>query len=117
MKRTKDIVAGLGEIGKPIFSLLSKSDLVIGYDVNKKLMNQNNFKKFKNLTTSFLHICFPYTKNFEKNVIKLFNEFKPDCIVIHSTIKPNTTSLLQKNYQFQLFIALLEVFINECILI
>ncbi len=41
----KDIVAGLGEIGLPILKLLSKTENVVGYDLDKKLMNQNKFKK------------------------------------------------------------------------
>jgi UDP-N-acetyl-D-mannosaminuronate dehydrogenase len=35
----KNIVAGLGEIGYPIYKLLSKNSLVVGYDIEKKLMN------------------------------------------------------------------------------
>ena len=38
--KKKNIVVGLGEIGKPILKLFSKHDLVIGYDVNPKLMNK-----------------------------------------------------------------------------
>ena len=40
MKNNKDVVAGLGEIGKPILKLLSKSQIVVGYDINSKLMDQ-----------------------------------------------------------------------------
>jgi len=34
--RKKSVVAGLGEIGKPILQLISKETLAIGYDKNKK---------------------------------------------------------------------------------
>ena len=34
----KNIVAGLGEIGSPICILLEKKSLVVGYDLNKKLL-------------------------------------------------------------------------------
>ena len=35
----KNVVAGLGEIGSPICKLLEQKSLVVGYDLNKKLMN------------------------------------------------------------------------------
>ena len=38
----KDIVIGLGEIGKPIFTLISKSFKTIGYDKNPKLIPKPN---------------------------------------------------------------------------
>ena len=95
MLLNKEIVAGLGEIGNPILQLFSKADLVVGYDVNPKLMDEKKFKKFKNYETSFLHVCIPFTTKFISNVVSLFNQFKPKCIVIHSTISPGTTRKLQ----------------------
>jgi len=91
----KDAVAGLGEIGTPIMQLISKATPVVGYDINEKLMNLAKFKKYEKLDTCFLHICIPYNKNFESNVVSLYKRFKPDGIVIHSTISPGTTSKLQ----------------------
>jgi len=39
----KDVVAGLGEIGSAILKLLSKKQITVGYDLDKKLvMNQNS---------------------------------------------------------------------------
>ena len=96
MEHKKNVVAGLGEIGKPILQLLSKNTLTIGYDINSKLINQQRFEKHKTLKTSFLHICIPFTKRFESNVISLYNKFKPQVIIIHSTISPHTTEKLQK---------------------
>ena len=52
MKQKKNIVVGLGEIGKPILKLFSKHDLVIGYDINPKLMNKKIFEQFSSLDTS-----------------------------------------------------------------
>ena len=92
----KDIVAGLGEIGLPILKLLSKNQVVVGYDVNKKLMNMSKFNTYEKLPTSFLHIAIPVTKKFDSIIIQLNKKFKPDCIVIHSTISPGTTERLQK---------------------
>ena len=87
----KDIVIGLGEIGFPILKLLSKKIKVDGFDKIEKL-NTNNFSNIKNI--EFMHICIPFSKNFEKSVLQLTKKFNPDGIVIHSTISPNTTKKL-----------------------
>jgi len=91
----KDIVAGLGEVGKPLLKLLSKQDITIGFDLNSELIDKRKSEKYKNLQTSFLHIAIPMTNKFIDNVLKLEKKFKPECIVIHSTIKPGTTKKLQ----------------------
>ena len=95
----KDIVAGLGEIGQPILKLLSKKELAVGYDLDKKLMNSKKFKKLELFQTRFLHITIPVTKKFNSNVIELYKKFQPECIVIHSTISPGTTEKLQKKLE------------------
>ena len=66
--KTKNVVAGLGEIGNPILKLISKNSISVGYDKNKKLMNLSSFEKYSDLPTKFLHVCIPYTKNFISNV-------------------------------------------------
>jgi len=92
----KDVVVGLGEIGNPILKLLSKKNIVVGFDLNRDLMNEIKFEKYKNFKTSFLHIAIPGTDNLIGNVLKLYKKFQPECIVIHSTIKPETTEKLQR---------------------
>jgi len=95
MKNVKDVVTGLGEIGQPILKLLSKSQTVVGYDINPKLMDKKKFDKHENLDTVFLHICIPFSNKFQSNVKSLYKQFSPKCIVIHSTISPYTTKKLQ----------------------
>jgi len=95
MKNEKDVVAGLGEIGLPILNLLSKSQIVVGYDINPKLMDKKKFDKHKDLDTIFLHVCIPFSDKFQSNVNNLYKQFSPKCIVIHSTISPYTTKKLQ----------------------
>jgi len=94
----KDVVAGLGEIGLPILKILSKKEKIVGYDLNEKLMNKTKFHKFNELPTSFLHVAIPVTTKFDSSLIQLYKKFKPDCIVIHSTIPPGTTEKLQKKF-------------------
>ena len=91
----KNIVAGLGEIGLPISKILSKNSITIGYDIDEKLMNKRLFKKYEENTTLILHICIPFSKKFVSNVQKLTQKFQPEILVIHSTISPNTTTILQ----------------------
>lgn len=43
----KDVVAGIGEIGKPILKLLSKDNIVVGFDLNPHLMDKRKLKKDK----------------------------------------------------------------------
>ena len=95
MKNGKDVVVGLGEIGLPILKLLSKTQTVVGYDINPKLIDQKKLDNYNNLATRFLHVCIPFSKTFQSNVKKLNKQFSPQCIVIHSTISPYTTKKLQ----------------------
>ena len=95
MKKTKDVVAGLGEIGIPILQLISKTVIVTGYDINQKLINKKQFEKYASLDTCLLHICIPYTEKFIPNAISLYHKFKPKGIVIHGTVSPGTTHILQ----------------------
>ncbi len=91
----KNVIVGLGEIGTPIYKLLSKNFLSVGYDLNENLMDVKKFKKYENTETIFLHICIPFSKKFISNVQKIVKKFDPEIIVIHSTISPNTTTKLQ----------------------
>ena len=95
----KDIVVGLGEIGMPIHNLLSKNSLTVGYDLNEKLMNKKIFEKYIGIPTSILHISIPFSKKFIRNVEKLVKTFQPEILVIHSTVSPNTTSILQSKFE------------------
>jgi len=92
----KNVVAGIGEIGKPILKLLSKNSITVGFDLNRDLMDERKFEKYKNFNTIFLHIAIPATGKFINSILKLYKKFQPECIVIHSTIKPGTTERLQR---------------------
>ena len=92
----KDVVVGLGEIGYPILKFLSKKQITVGYDIDERLMNKSKFKKFQETQTSFLHIAIPVTSKFEPNILQLYKKFKPECIVMHSTVGPGTTEKIQE---------------------
>lgn len=93
---SKQVVAGLGEIGGPLLKLISKATPAVGYDINRSLMDTKKFLRYENTPTSFLHICIPFTDSFIENVVKIYHKFKPNCIVIHSTINPHTTNKIQQ---------------------
>jgi UDP-N-acetyl-D-mannosaminuronate dehydrogenase len=95
LKRTKDVIAGLGEIGMPILQLFSKSTIAVGYDTDQRLMNKKQFSRYADLNTCLLHVCIPYTKKFVSNVLSLYRKFKPNGIVIHGTVSPGTTKIIQ----------------------
>jgi len=95
MLKTKDIVAGLGEIGKPLLQLLSRNTLTIGYDIDPSKTDMIKLEKYRNLKTKFLHVCIPYSNNFKKHVILLYERFQPQYVVIHGTVPPYTTKILQ----------------------
>ena len=98
----KDVVAGLGEIGSPILKLLSKKQITLGYDLDKRLVNETKLKKLQDTQTSFLHITIPVTSKFDSSLLQLYKKFKPECIVIHSTISPGTTERIQKKLDIPL---------------
>ncbi len=53
----KDVVVGLGEIGSPILKLFSKKEKIVGYDLNKKLMDETKFNKFDNHDFTKMCLC------------------------------------------------------------
>ncbi|MDE1861461.1 MAG: hypothetical protein KGI33_00970 [Thaumarchaeota archaeon] len=92
----KDVVCGLGEIGMPILKLISRGIVAVGYDTNPDLVDQSKLERLGRLPTELLHVAIPYNAKFHDNVKSLISMFKPECVVIHSTISPGATEKLQK---------------------
>tara|TARA_Y100000996_G_scaffold386498_1_gene344580 strand:- start:462 stop:737 length:276 start_codon:yes stop_codon:yes gene_type:complete len=86
----KDIVAGLGEIGHPIFTLINQAYPVIGFDQNENLIPEYE-NTIVELPVRFLHICIPFNEKFFQNADELIKKFNPEGVIIHSTISPKTT--------------------------
>ena len=96
-KKIKIGIIGLGYVGLPLANgFLEKGIMTYGFDKDKKLMNKSKYEKFQEVPTSFLHIAIPVTSKFDSNLLQLYKKFKPECIVIHSTIGPGTTERIQK---------------------
>lgn len=96
-KNLIDLVIGIGEIGTPLYRILSKSTITAGYDLDNSKMDVKKYEKLKNNPISILHICIPFTNNFSENVIKIIKDRNPEIVAIHSTIKPNTTKYIQNH--------------------
>tara|TARA_B100000029_G_scaffold500312_1_gene571868 strand:+ start:183 stop:938 length:756 start_codon:yes stop_codon:yes gene_type:complete len=91
----KDIVAGLGEIGQPIFSLINQAYPVTGFDQNENLIPEPE-NDIAELPVRFLHLCIPFNEKFSQNVDELIKKFNPEGVIIHSTVSPKTTFQLQE---------------------
>lgn len=78
------VVAGLGEVGKPLFQLASEHHNVIGVDVSP--MTERPEK------VDFLHICYPFhIPDFVGETARYIELFKPRLTIINSTVAIGTT--------------------------
>jgi len=79
----KTVVVGLGEIGKPLFQLLSTKYEVVGVDIAPVGPVDN---------VDVLHICIPFqVKDFIGETIRYMELYKPELTVINSTVSVGTT--------------------------
>lgn len=83
------LVAGLGEVGKAIKSLIEKSGRfrVEGLDL---------LTKPECGIADYLHICFPHSQQFNKRVLEYIWQFSPKLTIIHSTVPPKTTTKIME---------------------
>lgn len=83
MKKNVVVVAGLGEVGKPLFELLSTRYDVIGVDIAPPERIE---------AASVLHICFPFQINdFVGEAERYIRLFTPDLTIVNSTVAIGTT--------------------------
>lgn len=81
--KQKVVVAGLGEIGKPLYDLLGRHHEVFGVDV----------APFEPVTgVDVLHVCYPYQiEDFVGETARYIGLFQPQLTVINSTVSIGTT--------------------------
>lgn len=75
-------ILGVGEVGSSILSLVSKKHTVFVRDVDKD--------SIKDKKLDVLHVCIPYSKNFEKIVVKNIKHNNPDLTIVESTVPIKT---------------------------
>jgi UDP-N-acetyl-D-mannosaminuronate dehydrogenase len=82
-KGNKIIVAGLGEVGKPLFELISRHYDTIGMDVAPVHVTGD---------VDILHVCYPYQiEDFIGETARYISRFKPALTVINSTVAIGTS--------------------------
>ena len=89
------LVIGLGEVGRPLYKILSEKFMnVYGYDSDesKTVHELEEIPK----TIEFMHIAYPYVDGkFIDSTINYIASFNPRLVIIHSSIPPGTTRLIQ----------------------
>jgi UDP-N-acetyl-D-mannosaminuronate dehydrogenase len=81
------VVAGLGEVGKPLLELLSPHYPTVGVDIAPPV------EKIEQ--AEVLHICYPFQiKDFIGETARYIDQFRPKVTVINSTVAVGTTRLI-----------------------
>lgn len=88
-KINKTLIIGYGEIGKSFYNILKEKYSVEIADINK----EPDISK-----VDVMHICFPYSKEFVKEVRRYKKKYKPKYVVIHSTVKIGTAKKCKAYY-------------------
>jgi hypothetical protein len=87
--KNNTLIVGYGEIGKSVYAVLNKKYNVFSIDIN-------NTEKIENIDV--MHICFPYSENFVKEVKRYKKLYKPTYVVIHSTVPVGTSHKCKAHY-------------------
>jgi UDP-N-acetyl-D-mannosaminuronate dehydrogenase len=82
-KNNKVVVVGLGEVGKPLFDLLSRHYDTVGVDISPVGLIEN---------VAVLHVCYPFEiKDFIGETARYIDFFRPALTIINSTVGIGTT--------------------------
>src|ERR1044072_5291361 len=84
MAKAKDevVVAGLGEVGGPLFELIREKHFVVGIDIEPVAPLGS---------CDVLHICYPFGKGFVDTTVDYIRDHGPALTIINSTVSPGTT--------------------------
>ena len=100
MEKRTAIVLGLGEIGKPIYKMLANAygnDEVRGWDSGFfPGPDSGIFRVTDDQTFTFMHVCYPQLPGFVESVWAYTVLYKPDHIIIHSTVSPGLLGKVQQ---------------------
>lgn len=79
------LVVGLGEVGKPLLSILSEHFHVTGIDVAKHPAEPIG-------RVDVMHVCYPFDiRDFMGETVRYLTKFKPALTIINSTVGVGTT--------------------------
>ena len=77
-------VIGLGEVGKPIFDIVSKHYPAVGVDVTLPAVSIER--------VDVMHVCYPFEiKDFVGETARYIERFRPQVTIINSTVGVGTT--------------------------
>ena len=82
----KALVVGIGEIGRELYKTLLNAHSVWAIDQHKPLRGEDRPGGFH-----FMHICFPYSPTFVRDVGEYQRQYGPEITVIHSTVPVGTS--------------------------
>lgn len=88
-KEAITLVVGMGEVGKPLHTILQKQyPEVIGIDIEPVSIDRR---------VGILHVCFPFkdSTQFQEIVVSYARKFRPEVIVVNSTVVPGTTRAIE----------------------
>jgi UDP-N-acetyl-D-mannosaminuronate dehydrogenase len=78
------VVVGLGEVGKPLYELISRHHKTAGVDISPPPADIKD--------VDVLHICFPFQiKDFVGETARYAELFNPQLVIINSTVAVGTT--------------------------
>lgn len=83
------LVIGMGEVGKPLCTILQKQDsAVVGIDIEPVSVEA---------PVGIMHVCFPFKESarFEDTVAEYARKYRPQVIVVNSTVVPGTTRSIE----------------------
>lgn len=77
------VVAGLGEIGRPLYELIRERFETVGVDIDPVEAQGQ---------CDILHVCFPYAiEDFVGTCATYANTYNPSLVIINSTVAPGTS--------------------------
>src|SRR5215469_8822555 len=84
MKRETIVIAGLGEVGKPLFELASQFHNTVGVDLDPPRHPPQH--------VDVLHVCYPFRiADFVGETARYIELFKPGLTIVNSTVDVGTT--------------------------
>ncbi|MGC2172939.1 MAG: hypothetical protein WA555_12795 [Candidatus Sulfotelmatobacter sp.] len=88
MSKTLVVVAGLGEVGRPLLHILERTYDCQGVDVTPRNIDQ---------PCSVLHICYPFQiKDFIGTTVAYIGQYRPKLAIINSTVAIGTSRQVQE---------------------
>lgn len=85
------IVAGMGEIGRPLLQILNRTYDSVGIDVAPTQIDR---------PCSVLHVCYPFQiPDFVGTTVNYIRKYEPELTIINSTVVIGTTRMVQQRVE------------------